>query len=253
MKHYSLVVLFLFTYSCTQLSTKDKRLPSNGTVRILHIGDSQTKGPFGKLLFDHLSTRGNEVHVLGVSSSSPRHWASVKGERASNWLCKQTSRYNDSTYKSHISMKDSLCLDRLPNESVFKKSLDSYRPDLVIFQFLGNSMGRSQKKIKKSIHALLNTLSDEQGCIFITSPPYYKDLVERNKKRAQTHSYFLDALSSFSDEPRCDVIEGFKMPSFSSQSDYFYTIKNGKKRGDGMHFNKKGARRYLDYIIDYLP
>lgn len=236
----SLSSLF-FSCALTKKHPHEREVASR-SPSILHIGDSQTRGPFGKFIYQYLKEKSDNVNVYGVSSSSPRHWVAPTYEM--NWLCKQNSRHNENATKS---MKKNVCSIKKQTTNGFAEVLKRHSPDIVFFQFLGNSMQRSRKQILTSLKQLLSMLNKRQKCVFITSPPYYKDLVERNKLRGETHRHFLDGIGK-----RCRVVQGFHMPGYADRYDYFYTVKNGKTRGDGMHFNAKGAQAYMDYIVDQL-
>lgn len=241
-----LLILIFLGLSCSR--TDVTRSTASEGMTLLHIGDSQTEGPFGKLLYHYLAKR-DQVHLYGVSGSSPYRWIApvVDSNGENSWLCQKKARYNDSSYKNRIAMKEQVCSAGDQRVSPFGKLLDTHEPDIVFFQFLGNSMSRSRKEILRDVGALLKMLEDNTKCVFITSPPYHHSLKKRNVLRGKTHDHFLEAIGQ-----RCQVIEGFNMAGFSDQDDYFYRVVDGKRRGDGMHFNAKGAAKYLEFVAAEL-
>jgi hypothetical protein len=218
----------------------NQRKFSSSDQSLLWIGDSQTAGSLGKLFYDHYieSKDYNQVHVYGVPSSSPRHWSSVSWKKSGSWLCNMKGRHNN---KHWIPLKKEICPSD-PDQSIYAHLIEKHRPSHVVFQFLGNSMGRSKTFITEKVGALLSSLSEDQHCTFITSPPYYKTLVERNELRAKTQEYFLDAIKE-----RCDLVVGVTdetMKSFATQRSYFAK--------DKIHLSKEGAKVFYNYIIAQL-
>ncbi|MBK24637.1 MAG: hypothetical protein CME70_11635 [Halobacteriovorax sp.] len=229
------ILLSLIFASCSQF----KRAPSS-VSSVLYIGDSQSEGFLGGMVYKHLkeSSKIEEVRLYGVGSSSPRHWGDERDSKNSKWLCKRNGRKNDS---SRVPMKNEVCLST-NGDSAFKY-LNRKKPQLVIFQFLGNSMGFNENYISKKVGNLLGALSDEQQCLFITSPPYYKDLIEKNKLRVETQEYFLKAIGS-----RCKVLKGVTEESLAT-----YAHDRENYLGDRIHLSKKGASEFFKMILPLLP
>lgn len=138
-------------------------------------------------------------------------------------------------------MKKEICAGT-KGESSFSY-LNSKKSDLVIFQFLGNSMGFNESYINKKVNLLLSELSQEQQCLFITSPPYYKDLVSKNELRATTQEFFIKAIGS-----RCRVVKGITEHSLQN-----YAHQRDNYLGDRIHLSKKGAQEFFKLIVPELP
>lgn len=208
-------------------------------TNILFIGDSQTEGYLGEIVYNYLkkSPYVKNVNVYGVGSSSPRHWQQNITTKYSKWLQKRTARLNDGRYKMNGAMKPN------SNQSLFMTLNQRHNPDLVVFQFLGNSMMMSKNFIINNVRGLLSQLKDSQECIYISSPPYYMDMPEKNQKRAETQEYFLEAIGS-----RCRVLKGINEDSlrnFATKREYF--IK------DKIHLTRDGAQEFFKLVQLYLP
>ena len=225
-------------------SSAIKRRPTSNSIktaeRILYIGDSISAGPLGGLIYRHLKSRvGDEgsVKLYGVVSSSPRHWAPVKKSKGAKWLCKQKGRRNN-TYPTSVS-KD-ICPKRRkhsPLTHLMKKN----DPTLVIFQFLGNSMGMSEASIAKNVTSLIDQ-SSQARCIFITSPPYHQSIDSQNEKRFNTAQRFLKAISS-----HCEIFNGMslnRLENFKKNRDHY--------AGDKKHLSQKGAMVFFEELKSLL-
>ena len=138
-------------------------------------------------------------------------------------------------------MKKNLC-SHSGEDSIFSK-LNEKKADMVVFQFLGNSMGFNESYISKKINNLLGALDESQTCLFITSPPYYKDLVEKNELRLKTQDYFVKAIGS-----RCKIVEGVTAETLKG---YAFNRKN--YLGDRIHLSKQGAANFFEMIKQDLP
>ena len=231
-----LIFIILFLFSCTHAH----RNPSSPASKVLHIGDSQTAGYFGKFLYEHFKKEGHfeSIRVFGVGSSSPRHWSAPQQEKNGQWLCERKGRLN---LQFEVPLKDSIC-PKEPEVSAFSL-LNKEKDSFVIFQFLGNSMGFSEDYIKSKIQILLSELSPTQECLFITSPPYYHELEERNQLRTKTEEFFISAIGD-----RCTIYRGMNqdnMNTFRYQRDHYL--------GDRIHLSQKGALNFYKQIAPYLP
>ncbi|NCN42172.1 SGNH/GDSL hydrolase family protein [bacterium] len=205
---------------------------SNCVAEVLHIGDSQTDLDFGKKMYGFLTSiySKKEVQVLGVSSSSPRHWASRKGEGDAVWLCSQFGRVGGRT---KVRMQGELC-DRQEFASPFAEA-NRDTPKHVFFQFLGNSMWLTPKQIKKNVKLLLGHLKDTQKCFFMTSPPYHLSLGEKNELRLKTEEYVVQAVGG-----RCTVFRGMTLDQLAQD--------NANYHSDLVHLNASGAEKFLEAI-----
>lgn len=192
------------------------------------------------MVYKHLNeiAKVKDIRVFGVGSSSPRHWGDERTSKNSKWLCKRKGRKNN---QSGVSMKKEVCKGQT-NESAFSY-LNSSKPEMVIFQFLGNSMGFNESYIAKKVGNLLNALDENQKCLFVTSPPYYKDLVEKNKLRIKTQDFFLSAIGS-----RCSVVAGVSEETMNT-----YATERDNYLGDRIHLSKKGASEFFKMILPELP
>lgn len=215
-----------------------KRSPSSQS-RILFIGDSQTAGNLGKFSYEYLRTHfsESEIELYGIGSSSPRHWASTSVEKDGQWLCSQKGRING---KTNESMTEKACSGPA-NQSIYSH-LNRKKSDYVIFQFLGNSMGFSQEHISEKINSLLNELGNQE-CLFITSPPFYYELEEKNKLRKTTEDYFIKAIGN-----RCKVFAGMSKENFEG-----FAVDKKNYLGDRIHLSEKGAETFFKQFKDLLP
>jgi hypothetical protein len=254
-----ITTLFIITVitACTGLNREPSSVNENSTI--LYIGDSQSAGFLGGLVFHELSNRFKEEHinVYGVGSSSPRHWAdSIKG-KSGKWLCdsKRRGRFNKNY---QIDLKSRICNVK-GNESIYG-SLNSKKPDYVVFQFLGNSMNQSNKSIDRNIKSLLGNLGNQE-CLFVTSPPFYHgdvnpnktnlskvekkyiSLIEKNKHRLVTENRIINAVDG-----RCTIVRGMignDMIKFSHDRENY--------AGDAIHLSRKGAANFLKHFKNSLP
>ena len=220
---------FFFTSICT----------SSASESILYIGDSQSAGHLGSYVHSHLKEKNphKTIKVFGIASSSPRHWSDSIDSKNGSWLCQRKGRFND---QFNISLNKKICSGQ-SDKSAFHY-LNKERPDLVIFQFLGNSMGFNESYIHKKVKELLSELKN-QSCLFITSPPYYVDLQERNILRLKTESYFIKAIGA-----RCDIVKGMSqqnMDDFRHKRAYF--------AADKVHLSKLGAEVFFQQIKLKIP
>ena len=206
---------------------------------VLFIGDSQTEGYLGEMTYDFLmdDKRVGKIALYGVGSSSPRHWADARGSKNSEWLCQRKARYNN---QLRVNLTQNLCP---PNKegSIFQH-LNEKKPELVVFQFLGNSMGFSESYINDKVQMLFAKMEDHQRCLFITSPPYYKELVEKNKLRLKTQDYIAKAAGS-----RCKIILGYTNTSYPK-----FAMERDNYLSDRIHLSKKGALLFFNMFKEYL-
>ena len=234
MKYLIILILFV-SFSC---STKE-RTPASSYKSVLYIGDSQSAGHLGRYVFDHLSKTfdAKDIQVYGIGSSSPRHWGDPGNTKNGEWICKRTGRFNT---EFEIPLKDKICSEN-KDKSAFHH-VNKNKPDLVIFQFLGNSMGFSGSYIKEKVKQLLDEIQG-QDCIFITSPPYYKDLEEKNKIRVETEKHFKDAIGE-----RCQFVQGMSEENLAT-----FLLERDHYVGDKIHLSKKGAGVFFEQIRPFLP
>lgn len=208
--------------------------------RLLFIGDSQTEGFLGNIVHQHLQRNSSfkDIKVIGIGGSSPRHWADKKDTRSAQWLCERSGRIDQNR---GIKMAPVLC-PQGSNSSAFEV-INSENTKFVVFQFLGNSMGRSEEFIKQKVEAMFSVLRADQKCLFTTSPPYYKDLTERNTLRRTTQEYILSAIQG-----RCEVVVGFTdetLQSFATKREYYLE--------DKIHLTQKGAMAFFEMFKEKLP
>ena len=232
--HYLFIGVF-FLFSCSM----GQRQTASENKEVLFVGDSQTAGSLGELVHDHLKNHlpAESFEVYGVGSSSPRHWGKERKSKDGQWLCKRTGRYNASY---EIPLKRKLC-SGTEDQSIFSH-INRFRSNLVVFQFLGNSVGFSESQINKNINELLNSLGN-QDCLFITSPPHYFELEEKNKVRHETENYFIKAIGS-----RCKVIRGMSeenLKVFQYQRNYYLN--------DKIHLSQAGAQAFFEQFKNSLP
>jgi len=290
---YCICSLLILT-SCA--SQTQKRLPASSVSSVLYIGDSQSAGPLGALVYEHLQQNfhDDDIRLYGVGSSSPRHWASLLSSQDNRkymkWLCSKKRR-GRIALKTKVFMQNTLC-GGSGDESVFSY-LNQGQPDLVVFQFLGNSMKVQPLEIRNHIHNLLGQLGEGQKCLWITSPPYYRGangkFTKRNQKRVATEDVFVEAIESAfvhrfggavevvsvdesvkainvvsvdklgreTRKKKCHIFRGMKGDNWSqfakTYKNYYRQRSDGSTSGDGMHFNQTGARSFYESFKDLLP
>lgn len=234
MKKLLTVILVLFIGSCSSVNRTPASKPS-----ILYIGDSQTEGALGGIIHEHLlkSFNETEIFIYGIGSSSPRHWSATKNDKNGEWLCSRKGRFNGTT---NISLSEKVC--PLEDQSMIFSHLNREKPEFVIFQFLGNSMGFNRAYISEKITRLLNDLGN-QDCLFITSPPYYYTLKDKNILRKETEDYFLEAIKD-----RCKVIRGM-----SDDNHKIFSKNRENYLNDLIHLSSTGATAFFKQINGYLP
>lgn len=232
MKTYLILAFILF--SCSS----NKRVPSSQSG-LLFIGDSQTAGNLGKFSYEYLTTKfdSSELEVYGVGGSSPRHWSSDQKAKDGKWLCSQKGRVNGNI---NVSMKKNICSG--PEEQMIYSYLNRKKADFVVFQFLGNSMGFSQEFIKSNVDKLLSELGN-QDCLFITSPPYYYELSEKNKLRKTTEDYLIKAIDN-----RCIVYAGM-----TDENLKVFAYDRENYLSDRIHLSLKGAQTFFEQFKSMLP
>lgn len=231
-------IILLSLFVCFSCSTQN-RIPAANYKTVLYIGDSQSAGHLGRFAFNHFKEKFEEknIHVYGISSSSPRHWGDPGTSKNGKWICERKGRYNN---QFNIPLKEKVCSGD-KNHSAFHH-INKVNPDLVVFQFLGNSMGFNGGYIKKKVEQLFVEIGNTD-CVFITSPPYYHELKEKNKLRLETEKHFIDAIGS-----RCEIVKGMNeenMRTFLLDRDHYV--------GDRIHLSKKGASVFFEQIKPYLP
>lgn len=234
MRYLLILTLFVF-YSCTST----ERQPASAYKSVLYIGDSQSAGYLGRYVYDHLveSFDKDKIQVYGIGSSSPRHWGDPGTSKNGKWLCKRSGRFNTNF---NIPLNERLCAGD-ENKSAFH-FVNRSKPDLVVFQFLGNSMGFNGAYIKKKVKQLLDEI-EGQDCIFITSPPYYKDLAEKNKLRIETEKHFKEAVGN-----RCQFVQGMSEENLAT-----FLLERDHYVGDKIHLSKKGAKVFFEQVRPFLP
>jgi lysophospholipase L1-like esterase len=229
--NYLLTCFLVFSISSCNIGS---RSPSS-RPSVLYIGDSQSASYLGGIIHKHLLKNFEErdIYLYGVGSSSPRHWSATRNEKGGKWLCSRKGRFNGS---KGIPLNEKIC--RGEKENMIYSYLNLKKPDYVIFQFLGNSMGFNGPYIKEKITKLLN-----QDCLFITSPPYFHELKDKNLLRKQTENYFLAAIKD-----RCRLVSGMtdeNLKGFAKDRDNYL--------GDKIHLSSKGADEFFKQIKPQLP
>ena len=233
--NYLLTCLIVFSISSCSVGF---RAPSS-RPSVLYIGDSQSAGYLGGIIHQHLlkNFQERDIFLYGIGSSSPRHWSATKDEKSGKWLCSRKGRFNGS---KGIPLNEKIC--RGEKENMIYSYLNRNKTDYVIFQFLGNSMGFNGPFIKEKVTKLLNDLGN-QDCLFITSPPYYHELKDKNILRKQTEEHFLAAI-----QDRCRVVKGMtdeNLKGFANDRENYL--------GDKIHLSSKGADEFFKQIKPQLP
>lgn len=253
MRFNFLYLLIFLISSCTH---NPKRNLSSRPETVLHIGDSQSEGYLGRVLHNHYNKefKKENIRVYGVASSSPRHWANLRNTDFGSWLCQvRTGRFNLKIYKD-ISKK--IC-DGSFKQSAFEY-VNQHKPDVVTFQFLGNSMNRDYAEVRGNVRKLLGQLGREQRCIFITSSPHYVFFKESNKGRVELEREYIKAIGD-----RCEIAKGMEeknLERFSTTARNYGKMRkrslDGKKveiPGDGKHLSLTGAKTFYGLIKHKLP
>ncbi len=232
----------IFTQHSIAENASPLRDPASGAClsckrkTLLHIGDSQTEGYFGEYLYKFLSKKlgGSGLAIVGVGSSSPRHWAQPLNTEYPKWLCSRTGRVNG---HSHVSMHDTACMGT-SNQSAFSILNQGHEASFVIFQFLGNSEQFKKSFIEKQIKSLTASLGKNQKCLFIITQPSHESLKEKNKRRLQIRDYIVSAA-----QKRCKIFDGMSkkyIDSFSKRKDFY--------QNDLIHLSPLGAKTFVEYL-----
>jgi hypothetical protein len=233
----------LFLFACSTSGVSERSPDAQTTImgeNVLYIGDSISAGPLGLLVYNHLSEKvgaDGKVNLYGIVSSSPRHWAPSKKTSGAKWLCKQKGRKNK-IYPTNVS-KD-VCPKRR-KDSPISHLVKHNDPSLVIFQFLGNSMGMSESAINRNIQSLLDQ-TPQARCIFITSAPYHDSINHLNEKRLETANNFIKAING-----RCEVFNGM-----SSERLHGFRKQRGHYAGDKKHLSSAGAKAFFEELKELL-
>ncbi len=206
---------------------------------LLYIGDSQTAGFLGQMVFDKVSSvlKPEDIRVYGVSSSSPRHWAGSPNSKSGAWLCRQKGRIND---QRGTKLRSRICNNTDQNLPIFTH-INSLKPKYVVFQFLGNSVNFDKAFVQRKVTSLLRNL-DNQKCLFITSPPHYFEREKSNKARVLTENYIAEAVGS-----RCLFSKGMTKENLEvfSKNRSFYAR-------DKIHLTRAGATEFMSQIESSL-
>ena len=201
--------------------------------KILFLGDSQSAGFLGRIIFDHLieSHSAENVNVYGVSASSPRHWGSPQKSWSGNWLCNRKGRHNTGF---EIPLKSKIC-----GADKNKSALEHLMSDAthVVFQFLGNSTQLEEEMIKRHLQNLLKKIG-KRKCVFITSPPHFH-VASTNKRRKEVEDLFVKTIGD-----QCQVSRGM---SGSEIAEFSKEIENYLK--DRVHLSRKGAQRFFELKV----
>lgn len=233
-----LIYLLIILTSCTHTIRQPSSENSLEGQRILYIGDSFSAGYLGGYVYEHLKQKvgtNGDVNLYGVVSSSPRHWAPVKNSQGAKWLCRQEGRKNAS-YPTNV--KKSICPKRRKNSPI-SHLMQAHNPHTVIFQFLGNSMGMSERGIINNVTNLIDQI-DGAKCYFILSPPYHQSIDSQNAKRKLTSERFIKAIAG-----RCEIYNGMdeaNLPQFKAERDHY--------AGDKKHLSRTGARVFFNDLKD---
>ena len=222
-----LTVLFFFVINLSSASAN----------QVLSIGDSQSAGYLGQIIYEALESNGHGADVYGVSSSSPRHWGSPGDSWNGRWLCNRTGRHNQSF---EIPLKDKICRPNKKKASL-QILLEGKNYSQVIVQFLGNSAHLSKKDIVNNLNQLLDIVG-KRNCLFVTSPPHFARSNGTNIKRKQVEEIFVSTIGN-----RCKIslgMSGSEMEKFSKDPSNYIE--------DKVHLSKKGARLFFDLKINKL-
>jgi|GEM_PF-3165556 len=234
-------------FALLSCSSTKHRVPSSIYQTVLWIGDSQTHGNLGKLVYPLMTSKYGEsnIELYGVGSSSPRHWSQTRSANSEHfdWMCDQW-RYGRINKSGNGPVKGTLCETAegalIPEGLSVFDHVNRSKPDLVVFQFLGNSMGWSQEAINQNVGNLLKSLDDRQECIFISSPPFLAELVEANVLRAQTELFLANAVGD-----RCHFVYGMQVASNMRDVRSFYN-------DDRIHLSPSGAEHFYNLIKNQL-
>jgi lysophospholipase L1-like esterase len=272
----------------------------------LIVGDSQGYGPFGELLARKIEGLNQEcrtiltetnplarwwislvpvgqelpqnyVTQLAVSGSSPHHWSALAGDPQfsrvdsswQSWILGQLMKKNETNHRSQVLSSRSnpfYRLTREENSSLIEAVVKEINPQLVVFQFLGNSVGFYEQSlslsssrqepylnntIKRHLENLLAvTLNPHhpRKCLFITSSPLeIKNSTQnrKNQRRQETQNLMENYIRQIN--PSCEIIKGISEDSIA--------LISGNSRhfvGDGVHLSRLGAQVFVDYLTPSL-
>jgi hypothetical protein len=260
--HWGILLLLSLSFS-SMLNAKS----------VLYFGDSQSYGAMGTMMAQDLE-KGDElchiiqseeqdegsidqVTLLAVVGSSPNHWGDASlATGGGKWLCEQTMKQYETGKDVLRAVGTKYCqAARNQNISVVEAAIQLVNPDLVVFQFLGNSAwfyqraqqlpaeqreAYLQKTIKAHLQSILEPVGERQ-CLFISSNPTHiskgGSIIERRNLQEVFKRYV--ALI----KPECQFLEGN-----TEESVRLLSHDPANYAADKVHMSAKGGRIFVDYI-----
>lgn len=202
-----------------------------GTLKITHIGDSQSVGTYGPEL--------NKL-LKNIPNSKVSTFASG-GSGAENWL---TGQATDWDYYEYQHGKKSIRAKKQPTpliSELLKGDLEEGDSQLVVIQQGGNMLWRSDEYLKEWIGKMMVEVKKSKSeCVWI-GPSNRRVNMDKIKN-------FYKILGEMLKDTGCHIVDSRKYTSYP------------KKSGDGVHFNFKGgekitkewAEKSIDEIKLYL-
>lgn len=234
---------------------------------ILYLGDSQSYGAMGTMMaedfekgtslcLEHQAPE-DEVTLLAVVGSSPRHWGDTqKRPGMGDWLCKQKMKQYQTGKRTVHTVDNPFCDESIRNKtSVLAAAINQINPDMVVFQFLGNSSwiytqamqlpaDQREAYLERTIKTYLASVLEPVGnreCLFMTSNPVHISKLQAIKQRQQLQAIFKRYIAEIN--PNCQFLAGNTDASvalISHNATHF--------QRDKVHLTAKGGRVFVDYI-----
>jgi hypothetical protein len=192
----------------------------NADSRVLHIGDSHTCGIYGKAMDDLMRETDATVRTYGVSGSSP------------SWWLNETTGKSGYYAKDEQGKVDQPADWRTPRKTPnFRKLLNEYRPDVVMFSLGANLVHASPAAIRRQVESVCK-IAKEAGCKIVwVGPPRSRSGVRDPQKRQALYQNLKSVAEQYG--------------TFVDSREYTKYPETG---GDGVHYwGKEGSRIARDW------
>ncbi len=233
-------------------------------TKILVIGDSHMEGDYGRHLYNHLEKKYGEgnITVYGVGNSSIRHWVNYRDPAIetdkdnrdnADWLCKGSRsgniRLNDSIVSKAERTTHPLCSSDL-SVSALSFVISQTSPDIVIFQFLDNSLAFGYSFIEDKVRKFYEQTATRK-CIYISTHPFHINKHTKITSQEATQAHFVRALEAVRREKGldkgCQVIKGV---TEETKKQFASDVKN--YGADKWHLSSTGAEALAATVFSKL-
>ena len=204
--------------------------------RVLHIGDSQSVGTFGRTIYEGFLDTQGEGAVLSIAScgSTARHWLSGNATR-----CGYVQR-GELTMTKAARDRRNRRRRRSHATPVFETLAQRFHPDIVVVQLGGNYMGRTERFLRETVDRLAQQVVDSGArCVWVGPSDARRD---NAGGRGLSRDEVADLLPGILGD-RCQFIDSRRYTSYPT---------NG---GDGVHLDSLGsvgrrmARAWAEAVI----